>query len=137
MASYMYQCACGQRLILKDEHVGRTGACKACEGKVRITRQLLVGLAEVDPSKLKHSVRSADESDSITTKKHSSTTGAPSPATANGLHPQGIAQAESQVTLEWNVGDVILDLYDVGPVNEDGEASLRILTAEPEIPRSM
>jgi len=44
------------------------------------------------------------------------------PVPVNSIHQQSMAQSESQVALEWKVGDVILDLYRVLPVNEDGEA---------------
>ena len=157
MAIYRYECSCGNKLILKDEYIGKAGTCKSCKSKIHITRELVNSLNKIEDADFKKAAQSAvdkavqqvpvptqnqrtdTQATLPTSQTHSDVEAtvpveqthgdfdATIPAQASiGVgqpqRPQDIAKAEAAVALDWNVGDVILDLYEVQPVSDDGQA---------------
>ena len=92
---FRYPCKCGKALLLNDNQVGKHAVC-SCGARIRVTRDLLDGSEALD----------APEADATLLE--------PTPGAQAASEHQPVADAD--VPLEWNVGDVIQDLYEVLPV---------------------
>jgi len=64
----------------------------------------------------------ANEAATDAAKQRASKSRSTEPVGVNDINQQSIVQSESQGPLDWTVGDVILDLYEVLPVSGDGDA---------------
>jgi len=108
---------CQRRLKVDEGHLGKKGRCKACGAAFVIARQ---EAPEGAPASLRPAVSMAVADPSI--PRPDVTQAAPDVEARSPVG--GVAGAEALVPLEWNVGDVILDLYEVKQVHTGGGMGL-------------
>ena len=108
---------CGARFKGDESHMGLTGECDQCGKDFEISVSMPAGVLppplvppreDLDPSNPQEPANAVVEEGNL-----DATMAAPAPKSA-----EEIRQAEELVPAEWDVGDVILDLYEVKQLDE-------------------
>jgi WD40 repeat protein len=146
MAKLKIAClGCGTSLTVDEVHLGKTGRCKQCGAKFPIQRPEVGAIEVTQPAVAKSPVQVKPMSAGATQpagasspavhqaavtrpQTHVSGTG-PQPADVTvpqgePKKPENVKAAEDAVPAEWDVGEVILDTYEVKHVHTGGGMGL-------------